>query len=189
MISENKQGYLTCSEDSGGIWCEHIERYVRDMEDADLLWNGELEGERVIAIPMTPTHNQWLEVNLHYRKVRGSHYAKVFADFSQYHGVRGGFDVDLGMLSPGEGRMTLRDMTIAWAQGAIEVDKLSCAASSHGYSQASRLDKDLMQPDRCFPQIWSMFTAGTCLACTYSNSTSDDIPQNEGYTSKFPKKF
>jgi hypothetical protein len=184
VISENKDGYLTCSKDNGGFWCEHVQSHVKNGEDAELIWSIPDAGVQVvIQVPITPTHNQWQEVELHCRKVRGAYYAKALCTVSQYQTP--GWVVDLGMLSPGEGRMALRDMVINWFMGSVDGRSFECASSGHGYRQAQVLQSDLAS-DKAFAQQWSMFTVGTCLSCTYQAPSPDDIPTPDGYVPRFP---
>ena len=177
-VVTTNSGYLKCSFDRT-YWCKHVEAVVTCSYDSEELWD---EGFAVAdlhlnaMVPIVPSKNLWLDADLLYRRIGDTITAKVMA---RPEDSKGEYDIDLGYIHPGEGRVSIRLAAIQWFYANVPVNSLACEASSHGFRQSLKLAEDLKDPAAALPQMWTMWRSRTCLMCTYSPSDAD-VPDDVG---------
>lgn len=172
-ITPLSNGHLKC-DICDTYWCKHIQAVVTRNEDSpSIFWNAELPSRR-IAVPMMPTTNQWAEVTLEPAvELRSLSYEVILPETDARTG-----DPELhflGYIHPGEGRMILRSMIYDWFRGHVDVENLECKSRGHKLTQQNRWITDLADPQRSAAQLWSVWTTGTCLGCSFTTDGIDDL--------------
>lgn len=164
IVTQQDSGYLLCEED-GTYWCPHVEKACRDGVDLEWYFKdhfmpaGNADNFQIM-VPMIPTQNLWVEVDC----------VKVVLPGDTWVLDCGAIELmdinDLGMLSAGEGRLTLRSMILDQFWANIDTEHLACQATSHKYGQAMALKKHKEEGGSNWTaELWAMYVEHKCLSC------------------------
>jgi hypothetical protein len=172
-------GHLHCiGPDHAGTdvtWCDHIERMVKTSEDAESIWSDDLDDfdmEYVLCmVPMMPTLNVWCAVK--FLPIRAGLMVAYF-----YRDIAPDIQVELGYISPGEGRMTLRSMVKEnFEQFWLTYPDSQCVDSMHNMvAQRAWTTAQKAQDNSWFLERWMVFMTGKCMTCALGTVGSfDDV--------------
>lgn len=173
MITQraSNPGHLSCDE-CNTLWCNHIERYVRNMEDAEDVW-ADYPDDCEIMIPIVPTSNVWARGILTSRADAIQSYGlSLEVQQKDPYGTSAEF---IGFVNPGEGRIVFREMVLDWFVAHHADDGKECIAPGHGYHEQVRWNRDMDDPMLKLRQQWTLFMTGKCLGCTYDSSSNDQF--------------
>lgn len=190
-VVQMDNGHLECRDcGTGTTWCEHVQSFVMDGQDAKLIWDEtqdgtvSLEGVRIM-VPVVPTLSQWATLRFgdeHF----GNYKMNLLTDSGA--NVNNGQDpvVFLGFFSPGEGRAALRSMLFAWFE-PMRATLGECKSTTHSFAAQMQWDADVTKAGaandrRRLAQQWSVFTTGYCLQCVsvHAAVSGDDLIPDGG---------
>lgn len=168
------------------MWCEHIEKWVRDMDDAPFIWMGFSDKSLAsadVAVPIVPTADVWELASLRRLDPRKDSVEVWIKDDGANTVVDK--DIFIGFLNPGEGRFVLREMLLDWFIGTIQaqIEKQKCSAPGHGYTQTVRWNADMQEGGGvALVQQWTVWSTGRCLGCTFDPSSAAQFVPDAGPT-------
>lgn len=174
--SPTNEGHLMCDL-CATQWCSHIEKFIRKMEDAELVWE-KYPDDIEVQVPIVPTANLWANAVLISRADSITSYGLSLGhpDSSGVDpwGIKSAF---IGFVNPGEGRIIFREMILDWFS-ANHADDEECKAPGHGYHENIRWQKDMRDPQLRLRQQWAVYMTGKCLGCTYDASRNSQFVPN-----------
>jgi len=169
MIAPKSNGHLMC-EECGTYWCLHVEKFVKDEDDVDIIWSNYPDDVH-LEVPVIPTANLWASINLIQSPKMSSTVYRV--EYESTH--ESGEIFFIGFTHPSEGRVVLRSMLLDWFTGTQADDAMNCTSRGHGYNQVMRLKRDSKDAGKKITQQWSIWATGKCLGCTFSSGASPDL--------------
>lgn len=176
---KTSDGTLICGNHPGQQFCDHIEACISIHADAGLLTAPDVEKTGIkIKIPIAPRQDQWAWVkfgDLH----EATHAYKLYLQVAgTKHDER-----FLGFIQRGEGRAVIRSMIYDWFRSNIEVDGLSCSATSHKFRQENTWQKNIKLGGAIqLAEYWSVFINKMCLSCSLRVTEIDDLIPDSGST-------
>lgn len=180
ILKRSSPGHLFCDV-CKTLWCDHIEEYVRNFEDADLIWDQHPEAQ-TIEVPIVPTANVWQEAGLDPPPDgKKNYHLTIYWESMDKKKQLFKEQAFIGFVHPGEGRFTIREMILDWFIGQMHtLLSESCDAPGHGYHEEVRWVDDMRDENRALVQKWTLWSTGKCLGCTYDPSRNDafipDVP-------------
>lgn len=189
VISRKGDGFLGCDRHGGHKLCAHVRDLLREGSDWMILGapEAELVGMKV-PIPLIPKYDIWTWVKFTERIESVMAYKIQLYITKDKGSARTIEETYLGFLHRGEGRLVIRSMIIDWFRGSVEVDRLRCESTSHGFRQEQRWRKDTFGDlgDDAFAQWWSVWQSGFCLDCAgLLNNFDDLVPAGNGSSGVF----
>jgi hypothetical protein len=176
VIEFLNNGHLNCHA-CGQYWCEHINKSIVENEDSKVLFfkpdNAAL-GSVDVEVPMMPTSNQWAHVTLEPAQDFPGLAFEVILPETDARNSDGELHM-LGYLHPGEGRYVIRSMIYDWFRGEVPLETLKCSSRSHKFMQQMRWEQDMADEHKQVAQLWSVWTTGSCLACSFNTDGLDDL--------------
>lgn len=182
-------------------WCDHIHEAIEQNLDAESMWETHFDwhpGDDIsFPVPVTPTIKQWTDVTLEATESVDQYRVQVEPEVQW--APLGIDNLSPGYLSRGEGRFILREMTMQWFAGTIQLydlqKVLNCKNPTHSYAANEQWFKD-MESKHVVPQLWSVFITSKCLVCagldrfrTQPGSGAGVIPgpENRTYSDLVPR--
>lgn len=155
---------LECRYKGVTYWCSHLEEAMTKRWDQKAIWeNGCNLSAFKFQIPVFPTKNLWTEVLLDYRP---NQQARIW--------WKGNY---VCTINEGEGRNIIRGSLIEYMLG--NVDYSQCKSSTHGWGAQRVWEKDILNPDMRYAQLWSVFAESMCLTCLQALNSPDAVPASE----------
>lgn len=184
IISDNHQHRMLRCEDCEQVWCEHIEKFILEGQDAEIMWNViELKFEREedldivepyeMPVPIIATKNLWAECRVSPDgKMEDTFLIGIMVkDEPQF----------VGYLHKGEGRAVIRGMLLEFFRGSY-FDDMTCENPFHNFQAEVAWQTAKKSPVDSVVEQWSVWTTGKCLTCK-TNSDQEDfsdlIPEKE----------
>jgi hypothetical protein len=168
VVTPKSNGHLLC-ELCSTYWCLHVEDYVKTGDDADFIWS-DYPNPQQLEVPIIPTSNLWATVLL-----TKPENAKATMYRVEYFQTIAGDPEFIGFIHPGEGRAVMRSVLLDWFTGTKAFPSMDCTSRGHGFTQITRLQKDMKNPGMKIAQQWSIWATGKCLGCTFSAANNSDL--------------
>ncbi len=169
---------LSCTCHTSSSWCAHRSDLIKDRREVSAMWahlvkiGEDQESEEVsIYVPLFPSRGVFPKAHLIKEDTKSPYFEVVLI------GERGCLETVpalsfLGMLSAGDGLMTLRGMVITWLKGVVNRNQ-KCNSASHGWEAEQNLKS--MPRELKLLNDWTLYHNGWCVFCHSGMNENDDL--------------
>lgn len=170
MRPEADPSWPQCAQACQEVWCTHVRDYLIANKDAPAIQPG-----MRYCVPIVPTHMMFAEVAIGQPLMPGS--ALMFliksVPYSQDEE-----EVQLGMWSAGEGRMSMADVINDWIRSELPENRdPDCPNSAHQFKDMQVITRH--RDDKVWMKAndWSILINNMCYPCwvRYQQSNSGDF--------------
>lgn len=179
---------LRCTKHNEG-WCGDIASVIQSNLDAEQLWKSDI-GESLF-IPLMPTNDLFEMVLIEYLYENDQNLLKLFASSSEYDVLENEQEF-IGFLSPGEGRLAVRQMLLNHFEvRTADIDR--CSFAGHGLFAESIWQDNLKNTKLAFLDKYYVLKEGKCPHCLKKHAVRNDnrdlipgTPESDRVYHEFP---
>lgn len=184
VFSDPTQGGITFQDTRGVLecdvcnlpWCDHIREVLRTGLDTLGIWLKDGEGNDLdmrglnIQVPLVPSLDVFSWVTI------GELVGTVYKVYVHHGDIQDAF---IGLIGHDEGRLTIRNMIVAWIFEVVDINVLPhCQARSHSPSKQNALHQNMRKPEGKVAEYYSWLYSKCCVECQYQITPVAADPAN-----------